>query len=268
MNETGPGAGPRHRHPRKQMLAAAVAVAAAAGGGTALLTASDGHPPATLAAVTSAVAHTSADSYSFTLDSTDWFRGREMNSDVVSGAYDPRHRLGAERLATRTFRGAPVRIQIRFTGRYVYTQVARGSGFGKPWNKSPVPSARADAMPGDDVYGFVTDQPVSPVELAGVLRSAGTVREVGSASGPGWTGTRYAFTAQFRAARESVRGTVDIDQQGRVRRLATITTQGTRGRVTTDRDLTFSRFGAPVPVTAPPARQVGYTGKPYWGFFF
>jgi hypothetical protein len=264
----GPGTAARlrHRHLRKPMLAAAVAAAAAAGGTAALLTASAGHPPTAFTTVTSALANTSADSYSFTLDSTVRFRGREVHSDVVSGAYDPRHGLGTELLATRTSRGGPVRIQIRFTGRYVYTQVAPGSGFGKPWNKSPVPSA--GAMPGYDVYGFVSDQPVRPVELSAVLRSAGTVREVGPVSGPGWTGTRYAFTARFPGAQESVSGTVDIDQQGRLRRLVTITTQGVHGRITTDRDLTFGNFGAPVPVTTPPASQVGYTSKPYWGFFF
>jgi hypothetical protein len=265
--EEGMAARPRHRHLREQILAAAVATAAVAGGTAALLAASAGHPPTAFTTVTSALANTSADSYSFTLDSTARFRGREVRSDVVSGAYDPTHGLGTELLATRTSRGAPVRIQIRFTGRYVYTQVAPGSGFGKPWNKSPVPPAAA-AMPGYDVYGFVSDQPVRPAELSGVLRSAGTVHEVGSASGPGWTGTRYAFTARFPGARESVSGTVDIDQQGRVRRLVTITTQGTHGRITTDRDLTFGNFGAPVPVTTPPASQVRYTSSPYLGFLF
>jgi len=264
----GPGTAARlrHRRLRKPMLAAAVAAAAAAGGTTTLLTAPDGHPPTAFTTVTSALANTSADSYRFTLVSTVKFRGREVHSDVVSGAYDPRHGLGTELLATGTSQGAPVRIQIRFASRYVYTQVAPGSGFGKPWNKSPVPLA--GAMPGYDVYGFVSDQPVRPVELSGVLRSAGTVREVGSASGPGWTGTRYAFTARFPGAQESVSGTVDIDEQGRLRRLVTITTQGTHGRITTDRDLTFGDFGAPVPVTAPPASQVGYTSKAYLGFFF
>jgi hypothetical protein len=267
--EQGTAARPRRRHLRKLTLAAAVATAAAAGGVTAaLLTASAGHPPTALATVTSALANTSAGSYSFTLDTTVNFRGREMHSDVVSGSYDPKDGAGTELLATtRTSQGDPVRIQIRFTGKYVYTQVAPGSSFGEPWNKSPVPSAAA-AMPGNDVYGFVTDQPVSPAELSGVLRTAATVRQVGSASGPGWTGTRYAFTARFPGARESVTGTVDIDQQGRIRRLVTITTQGRYGRATTDRDLTFGNFGAPVPVTAPPASQVGYTSTPYLGFFF
>ena len=264
--EEGIATRPRHPHLRTKILAAAVATAAAAGGTTALLTAPAGHPPTASAAVASALAGTSAGSYSFTLDSTVNFSGREMSSDVVTGAYDPRHRLGTELLATGTPQGAPSRVQVRFAGGYVYTQAAPGSGLGKPWNKSPVPPA--GVMPGHDVYGYATDHPVSPAELSGVLRSAGTVRDAGPASGPGWTGTRYAFTARFPAAYETVSGTVDIDQQGRVRRLATITTQGTHGRVTTDRDLTFGNYGAPVPVTAPPASQVGYTSTPYLGFLF
>jgi hypothetical protein len=264
--EQGTAALPRHRHRWTRILAAAVAAAAAAGVTAALLTASAGRPSSASAMVASALAITSADSYSFTLDSTMNFKGRQLHSDVVSGAYDPRHKLGTESLAATTSQGAPTRAQIRFTSGYVYTQVARGSGFGKPWNKSPVPSARA--TPDYDVYWFVTDQPVSPAELSAVLRSAGPVREVGPASGPGWTGTRYAFAARFPAAHESVSGTVDIDKQGRVRRVATVTTQGTHGRVTTDRDLTLGNFGAPVPVTAPPASQVGYTRTPYLGYLF
>jgi hypothetical protein len=266
--EQGTAAPPRYRRPRTQMLAAVAAAAAAAGGTTALLTASAGHPPTALATVTSALANTSAGSYSFTLDTTVNFRGREEHSDVVSGSYDPRHGLGTELLVnTRTSRRAPVRIQIRFTGRYVYTQQALGSGYGKPWNKAPVPPAAA-ALPPGDLYGFVTDQPVRPDELSAVLQSAATVRQAGSASGPGWTGTRYAFTARFPAAQETISGIVDIDQQGRVRRLVTITTQGRYGRLTTDRDLTFGDFGAPVQVTAPPASQVGYTSTPYSGYLF
>lgn len=266
--DQGTSARPRHRHLRKLMLAAAAVAAAAAGVTAALLTMSAGHPPAALATVTSALVNTSAGSYSFTLNSTVKFMGRELHSDAVSGSYDPGHRVGTELLlATETPGGDPVRIQIRFTGGYVYTQVAPGSGFGKPWNKSPVPPAAA-AMPESDIYGFVSDQPVSPVELSAVLRSAGAVREVGSVSGPGWTGTRYAFTARFPGADESVSGTVDIDQQGRVRRLVTVTTEGRRGRLTTDRDLTFGNFGAPVRATPPLASQVGYTSTPYSGYFF
>lgn len=269
MRQQGTAAPLRHRHLRKRVLGPAVATATAAGVAAALLTAPASHAPTAFAAVTGALANTSAGSYSFRLDSTMKFEGREVSSDVVSGAYDPEHGLGTELLATRTSQGALEKAQIRFTGKYVYTRVSSWSVSGKPWNKSPVPPAEADAMQGHDVgYGFVTDWPVSPAGLSAVLRSAGALRQEGPASGLGWTGTRYAFTAHFPREKESVTGAVYIDQQGRVRRLVTLTTLGLRGRITTDRDLMFGNFGAPVPVTAPLARQVGYTSTPYWGFYF
>ena len=98
-----------------------------------------------------------------------------------------------------------------------------------------------------------------------LLRSAATARDAGPASGPGWTGSRYAFTARL-STRSSLSGTVYVDKQGRVRRLVTTTTQA--GGVTMYRYLAFGDFGVPVPVTAPPAGQVQYTGRPYWGFYF
>jgi hypothetical protein len=256
-------AGPAARRRRMRVLAAAGATAAvaAAGGAATLLTESASGPPSALAAVTSAITGTSAQSYSFTLDSTVRLAGRELRSDVVSGAYDPRHELGAEQLAAHG--PHPATAQIRFAGNYVYTRVT-GSGLGsigKPWDKSPAAGVR----PADGPYGFVSDQPVSPAELSGLLRSAGTVRDEGPAAGPGWTGTRYAFTARLLGGRQSTAVTVYVDQQQRVRRLVTITTQG---KLITSRDLTFGDFGAPVPVTAPAAAQVGYTNTPYWGFFF
>lgn len=260
----------RHWRPLMRVVVPTGAVAAAAGATAALLVASASHTPSALAAVTSAVAKTSAESYSFSLDSTLQFRGRELHSDVVSGAFDPSHELGTELLVTARSTDGPVRAQIRFIGKYVYGWVSSGSGLGKPWNKAPVPPVEADGLPGDEVYGFVTDRPVSPAELSGVLRSADTVRDEGPASGPGWTGTKYGFTARFFDARESVSGTVYVDQQGRVRRLVTISTEGATMKtgITTYRDLTFGDFGAPVSATAPPVSQVGYTSKPYWGFLF
>jgi len=247
------------------MLSSAGAGVAGAGVTAALLTASASPAPTAFAMVTSALAKTSGDSYSFSLDSKVEFRGRQMNSDVVSGAFDPRDGLGTELLATRAGQ-RPVRAQIRFIGTYVYTRVSGLGTIGKPWNKAPLPPVLEDGIPpGYEVYGFVTDRPVSPAELTGVLRSAGTVRDEGPASGPGWTGTKYAFTTRFPHARASLTATVYVDQQGRVRLLATISAQG---KLTTDRSLTFGDFGAPVPVTRPPASQVKYTSRPYSGFLF
>jgi hypothetical protein len=91
------------------------------------------------------------------------------------------------------------------------------------------------------------------------------------ASGPGWTGSKYAFTAH-PGFLDTVAGTVYVDQRGRVRRLATITTLRIAGLSTPSRteteDLTFGDFGDPVRVTAPPASQVKQTSTPYWVFGF
>jgi hypothetical protein len=250
------------------LVSAGVIAAGAAAVTVALVAASASHRPSALAPLTSALVKTSADSYNFTLDTTVQLQGREMRSDVVSGAFDPEHEVGAELLLTSRTAQRPVRAQIRFVGQYVYTWVSPGSGMGtigKPWNKAPLPPLRADELPGDEVYGFVTDRPVSPAELSGALGSAGTVRDEGSASGPGWTGTKYTFTASFSEARETINGTEYVDQQGRVRRVVTVTTHGA---LTTDRDLILGNFGAPVSATAPLASQTKYTSNPFWGFYF
>jgi hypothetical protein len=262
------GTATRRRYWRRRtqlLVAAAATVAATAGGVTAaLLMASVNGALPPLAAVTSALAKTSAESYSFSLDSTAQLAGRQVHSDMVSGTFDPRHELGEE-LLTTTEGKSPVKAQIRFIGKYVYTWESRASGLGKPWNKSPIPRPGAGAQV-IGAYGFVSDRPVSPTELSGALLSAGTVRDAGPASGPGWTGTKYTFTTRLLSG-GSVSGTVYVDQQGRVRRLVTITMEG-RMTVAMDRDLTFGDFGAPVPVTAPAASQVKYTSTPWWGSYF
>jgi hypothetical protein len=260
----------RGRRRVRVLVAAGAIVSVAVAGVTATLAAAS-RAPSALATVTSAVVKTSAVSYNFSLDTTVQFAGRDIHSDVVTGASDPGRELGAELLTARGLQVHPAGVEIRFIGRYVYTWVSPGSGLetiGKPWNKAPAPPPGSDALPPGEVYGFSTEQPVSPSELLGVLRSAATVRDEGPTSGPGWAGTRYAFTVRL-GARESVSGTVYVDQQGRVRRLVTITRQGVRLRLTTDRDITFGDFGTSVRATPPPASQVEYTsGRPYWGFFF
>jgi hypothetical protein len=257
MNEARRGAGRRRIR---------VLVVVAAGGVAAmLLAACGGGAPSALAAVTAALAKTSAQSYTFSLGSTVRVRGQDMSSDMVAGAISPGRELGTE-LLTTSVQYRPVTAQIRFVGRYEYTRISSGSGFrsiGKPWDKAAVPSTGTRELRGS--YGFISDQPVSPAELSGVLQSAATVRDAGPASGPGWTGTRYIFTARLSGGQGAVKGTVYVDRQGQVRRLVTITSQG---RITTARNITFGDYGAAVRVTAPPASQAKQTRMPYWGFFF
>lgn len=257
----------------------AVVVAAMAAGITTTLhaasatpTSPSGLPP--LTAVTSALTRTSAHSYTFSLDTVVNLPKRKLNSDAVSGTYDPGKHLGTE-LLTAYAGGQTSRAQIRFIGGYLYTSVTPGSGFGKPWDKTPLMDAADAAMPPGDIYGFVSDQVVRPSALGVVLRSPGaTVHDSGPVSGQGWTGAKYTFTASLYRGLESVSGMVDVDAQGRVRHLATITArkgESPQGKVllTTKRDITFSGFGSPVRVSEPPASQVKSTsGKPYWGFYF
>ena len=259
----------RRRHWRRTTLVLAAAVAVAAGGTAALLARSASDPPSPLAALTGALARTSQENYRFRLNVTVLYAGTERSSVVVSGALDPGHERGTELLAVRLARYArdSRTAWIRFTGKYVYTRVSAEPGpwpAGKPWDKAPVPAA--GALPLGDLYGFVSDWPVSPDELRAVLRqSAATARDAGPASGPGWTGTRYSFTARL-SPRSSLSGIVYVDNQGRARRLVTTTTE--ESRVTTYRNLIFAGFGTPVPVTVPPASQIHYTSTPYWGFYF
>jgi hypothetical protein len=59
---------------------------------------------------------------------------------------------------------------------------------------------------------------------------------------------------------------VYVDQQGRVRRLvlATVVQPPFSGLEPITNDVTFSDFGAPVPVTVPPANQVGNQAAAGW----
>src|SRR5215472_11992773 len=91
----------RHRRVRFLAVAGVVAAVALAAGLTAALRAA---PPTSaavspLSAVTGALARTAARSYAFTVQTTVRNSATERNSVLVSGAYDPGQRLGAEALA-------------------------------------------------------------------------------------------------------------------------------------------------------------------------
>ena len=268
----------RHRRRMRVLLpvgAAAGVVAAAA----MVLGTSVTNPPSALAAVTSAMVKTSAQSYRFTMNGSLRLRSTGLTQYLtVTGAIDPQHERGTELLTGGPLRGTHnyVTEQLRFIGKNLYTWVSPASGLGsadKPWDEAPIPAPGTQAAsPGSELAGNTFERPISPAELLGVLRSAAAVRYVGPASGPGWTGSKYAFTAHPAGSPAvTVAGTVDVDQQGRVRSLDTITTVRTRypnSAPTETEDLAFGGFGGAVQVTAPPASQVKQTSTPYWEFGF
>lgn len=269
----------RHRHRRRmRVLVSAGAVGGVVAAAATLLGTSVTNPPSALAAVTSAMVKTSAQSYRFTMNGSLTLPSiRLIQHFALTGAIDPQHKRGTELVTGGPLRGTHnfVTEQVRFIDKNLYTWVSPASGLGsvgKPWDEAPIPAPDTRASPGSELRGNTFEQPISPAELLGVLRSAAAVRYVGPASGPGWTGSKYAFTAHPAGSPAvTVAGTVDVDQQGRVRSLDTITRVRTKYRnpaQTETEDLTFGDFGGPVPVTAPPASQVKQTIMPYWEFGF
>lgn len=259
-----------------RVLVVAVAAMAVAASVVVVLIRWPEQPAATspLDILAGALTRTSADSYSFSLDTTVQVAGRNRDSDAVYGVADPGRHLGMEQIVAHSA-GRTTRAQIRFAGADLYTLVPAGSGFGKPWDES-LAAAVSSATPPGELYGFVSDRPVSPEALAVVLRAAGTsVRAGESVSGPGWTGTAYRLIASVYGGRETVTGTVYVDRWRHVRHLTITTVEegraatGNASSLVTTRDITFGDFGTTVSVTAPPASQVQYTsGQPYWGLYF
>lgn len=251
------------RRRRMRTLVPAGAVAAL-GGAVALaltLAATVASAPSALAAVTAAAEKTSAVSFSVTYTMTQVSsRASDYNGLPVrvSGVFDPERGLGVEET---TGYGT---LHILIIDGYVYVELA-GSHFararelfshGKLWLESRLPLERDSSF--DLVRGFNGDEPIDPSALLGMLKSAASVQAVGPASGPGWTGIKYAFTDRLKYAvtGETTSGTVYVDDQGHVRRMVTNDTIGTKDTTTTTFDVTFGDFGVRLSVTAPPASQV------------
>jgi hypothetical protein len=223
--------------------------------------------PSALAQLTSAVSRTAELSYDFsaTIDTVPQANGAAAQSARVSGTFDPAQRVGEETIGT----GA----QIRFIGQYVYlpARPVRGPALpgDKSWVRAPSPRLWDPVTAGQGLRvtaGISSVAETSPQNLFTMLKSASTVDRRGSASGPGWTGTGYAFSVRVTLdpagsglVAVTATGTVDVDQQGRVRSLDAAYTLPARasipaGRVTVE--MTFSDFGTPVSVSAPPASEV------------
>jgi hypothetical protein len=247
----------RHDKTRRRVRTLVPAGAVAALGGAAAaavtLTATVATAPSAFAAVTAAAAKTSAESFHVTVQqSTVVGSSSGARSSVrVVGDFAPSRGLGEE-----TASSGPV-SQVRYLGKYVYARVPKTNplGHGKPWVES------LNVGLGYDPGTFLAQ-----------LEKAGTVTDKGPASGPGWTGTKYAFV--IRAAKNGPvadSGTVYVDKHGLVRHLVMTTTlrpvPGEPWEQFTD-DVTFGDFGVSVLVPAPPpASQVYNYGKLGLGYF-
>lgn len=115
----------------------------------------------------------------------------------TTGYFDPAARTG--------------RVVVEGTGRetrFIGDQVYQYDG--ATWRVEP----RVEDQP---IYKLAYSDPQAALEQ---LREASNVQEQGPANGEGWTGTRYSFEVALDDAKgpaAQMTGTVDIDEQGRVR---------------------------------------------------
>jgi hypothetical protein len=210
--------------------------------------------------VAAAVTRTAQDGYRVRAESSKTAGSRAERS-ITEGVFDPVRRSG------RMVAVAPDKGHVTIhVGDLVYVQipadlVGRQDGIPKRarW------LLRSTGYPRDagisELAEFGGRALQNPRQALDWVRSAGDVREQGRASGDGWVGVRYAFTLTDRDW--LVTGTVDVDSDGRVRRLeftsrakdtAWATARGVGATV--HAALTFWDFGVQEPVTVPPADQV------------
>jgi hypothetical protein len=169
-------------------------------------------------------------------------------------------------LAKSSCSGAPGLTNLK-AGGYDYQYLATAnSGYDyKHWLR--IKASDLGSLPASSPIGNAANDP--PQQILSAIEKGAKVTVVGPASGPGWTGTRYAFTwsesPQKGMKPEIISGTVDVDQQGRTRVLEYndrfTAGDGTVLMMTSDE--TFGDFGVKVTVTLPPANQV-YTLNPYY----
>lgn len=264
----------RRRRARVLVPAGAAAVAAAVAGGltAGAVTGSGGAAaPGARAVLDAALTRTSAQPFAFSTSAEQLTKGGTpaTRPEGITGEFDPATGNSTE---TVHLHRAPDQT-YRFIGKSVYATgltFVEHKGQHKPWVKFralPPPGVQPPAF---SIAQGITDQrPFDPAGLLNLLKSAATVTLEGPASGNGWTGTRYRFTAttvEPVASRPggtvsiSVSGTVSVDSSGRVREMSSVT--GPVGPVPSVAvTVTFGDFGAPVTVTAPPASQVYDAGN-------
>lgn len=254
---------PVRRSPRRRgfMLAVPVVAVAVAAAGVLVVVSGSTASPAR-AEVAAAVARTSGQS--FRVAAT--ILGSGGSPIRSEGVFDTRRGLG--RLVSHDMPGP---TEYRIVGGYEYVKVTHTNYMndphytpyqGKPWIRYAPGTFREDeATP-------ITRAEVDPRQALAYLRDATDVQRQGEASGPGWSGRRYAFTVSpiFTSKVEiggvlttqstpiTMTGSVVVDTHGRVRRLDLLKPEGAGSWL--HGDMTFSDYGIPVTVTAPPPDQV------------
>lgn len=261
---------------RRLRRRAAFAVGSAVAVGAGLALTATGAQSA-LAATTAAAP--AAQSYRVSMVTTETFTAQSGGGHIVDmltkGAFDPARHVGAVRLAVNPELPAVTAIRYIDGNAYLYFPVPEPGPLGTNGMHWLQATAEApfgnfvDNLPIDAVEGLVT-----PSQLLAELQSLTTLEPAGPASGPGWTGTRYTFTANDieldSVPPAVIHGSVTVDQDGRVRQLllpavAPASYASATGIETLTINLTFSHFGVPVHVKAPPASQV-YNPGPGTGF--
>jgi hypothetical protein len=247
----------RRRARRRRILVPSLATAAAAGVlAAAVLAASTvtSTPPARASArelVAAAVTRTAQDGYRVRLTSTKT-TSAGTSSGTVTGVFDPASHSGRLDLGGG--------LEVRYVDGTVYREIPAERAGGEPGSPEGARwIAQRQGHPDgiSELADFGTRALQDPRQALDWATAAGDVREQGHVAGDGWTGVRYAFTLTDRSWR--VTGSVDVDGDGRVRRLeltsrSTDRANGLAGTV--HGVLEFSEFGAHEPVTAPPADQV------------
>ncbi|WP_426506738.1 hypothetical protein ACPPVO_52105 [Dactylosporangium sp. McL0621] len=225
----------RRRAPARALVPlVALGVAAAAIVSVLLLALPLGEPSAQ-AQVAAAVENIDQQSYRL--------HGTGGDGRAFEGAFDPARRVGVITVPGED-------RETRFIGDLMYVREQGAT----TW--TAYPRTGLDTAP--VAVALVKLGPLDTQALLRRLRSATDVREAGSASGDGWTGKRFTFVVVDKAEAkqpegrsETLTGAVDVDDQGRVRRLQVGFDTSGRREV-----MEFGDFGTPVTVTAPPAADV------------
>lgn len=220
-------------------------IAAAAASVTAIALAIGSAPPA-LATVTSALTRSLAQSYHATEIVSSYYiwngRINHRSHATCTAEEDPVHDLGMSSCTSG---------QVdREVGGYAYLYITDPVDHpGRHWLRFPASSA--------DLHqpAFTGFDDITPRQMLSQIKKVSKVTVIGPVSGPGWTGTRYAFASNPQGG-GVLNGTVDVDRQGRARAFVLTTRSTSHSNVfVTTQTLTFSAFGAPVTVTPPPADQ-------------